>query len=428
MKACCLALGVSLRCLMAVPANSLKLPATDDPGFSMWPNHDQMEHCKHAMEEWQKDEIMKHGVREGLQCYKACCGLGHRNRRTLMQAVQAWSRGQTLSVVWTGCNGTNGWNLGQDEHTRNEYKRWISADVSPNDFDKQECQAKISNEPEFDDDSKQTLLALYKGVEETRLMHPAVKWYYALQQIGIAKSPMGSIASRFIQQEFRGHGASIIGVHLRLGNGEEAAIKANRPPTTPQQEVFKYVSQTADRIAKEVLDVSPDNIRIFVASDSHSAVEEFQRFDARVFFFSGGTWLHEGQGVSTAALGSTWDQDEACLDLEGTVMLETVLLGYTDVLLTPQWSELTAISKNLALSRGAHWCENQQWLSNSGNIPDPASADVYADVARVNSESEDTASAMQEWEAILNGCPAEKCTQGYRCYYEQGHQSRLIAL
>jgi len=412
---------------MAVPANSLKLPATADPGFSMWPNRDQMNHYKHVMKEWQKGEIMKHGVRAGLQCYTACCGLGHRNRRTLMQAVQAWTHGQTLSVVWPGCNGTNGWSLGQDVPTmyRRSDVRWISADVSPHDFDKQECQVKAANEPEFDDDSKQTLIALYQAREETRLMHPAVKWYYALQQLGINNSPMGRIASRFIQQEFRGHGASIIGVHLRLGNGEEAAIKDNRPPSIPQQEVFKYVSQTADRIAKEVLDVSADSIRIFVASDSHSAMEEFQRFDPRVFFFSGGTWLHEGQGVP---IGNYPGKDEACLDLERTVMLETVLLGYADVLLTPQWSEITAISKNLALSRGAHWCENQQWLSKSGNIPDPANADVYVDVARVRSADEGTASAVQEWEAILNGCPAEKCTLGYRCYYEQGHQSRLISL
>jgi len=414
---------------MAVPANSLKLPATADPAFSMWPNHDQIKHYKHVMNEWQKREIGKHGVRTGLQCYTGCSGFGHRNRRTLMQAVQAWMHGQTLSVVWPGCNGTNGWNSGQDEQYMNKYyKTWISADAPGEGsatawMNKEECQVKVANEPQFDDDSWQTLEALGLAPEAERLMHPAVKWYYALQQIGIRKSPMGRSVKRFIQQQFIGHGAFIIGVHLRLGNGEEGAIAEHRPPSIPQQDVFKYVSQTADRIAKEVLNVSANTIKIFVASDSHSAIEEFQRFDPRVFFFSGGTWLHEGQGVP---IDSSHSNDEACLDLERTVLLEAVLLGYADVLLTPQWSELTAISKNLALSRGAHWCENQQWLRKSGNIPDPANASVYVDVARANSDTDrkGTSSAVQEWEAILNGFPAENVD--YRCYYEQGLQSRLI--
>jgi len=279
---------------------------------------------------------------------------------------------------------------------------------------------KAGNEPLFDPDSEAELVSVYRGPEVKRLEHPAAKWYYALQQIGFNYSPLGSIAAHFLQQEFSRQGYSVIGVHLRLGNGEAAAINADRPPKIPRQEVFKYVSQSADRIAEEVLNVSADNIRIFVASDTHAAVEEFQRFDPRVFFFTGGQWLQENHGVATDV---TKDDGEACAVLEHTVMLEAVLLGYADVLLTPQWSELTAISKNLALSRGAHWCENQQWRSPSGDIPDPANAYVDANGVRVHVNYED------QWEAILNGCPAQHCTTGYKCHYEdKGLQYRLTTL
>jgi len=205
------------------------------------------------------------------------------------------------------------------------------------------------------------------------------------------------------------------------------AIHDHRPPTIPRQDVFKYVSQTADRIAKEVLNVSASNIRIFVASDTHSALEEFKIFDPRVFFFSGGNWLQDGQGVPITTHGN----DEACSDLEQTVMLEAVLLGYADVLMTPQWSELTAISKNLALSRGAHWCQNQQWKGKDGEIPDPAKPNAVIDSVNASSiparsAQKAAASAMHEWEAILNDCP-EFLHCGWKCYYEnQGLQSRLI--
>jgi hypothetical protein len=328
MKACWFVAGVSLRCLVVVPANGLKLPVTGDSRQDLWPNPDQEQKYKDTFIEWQKREIEKHGAREGPQCYKGCCGLGHRNKRTFGQAFQAWTHGQPLNVGWPPCKGVNSWTLLHDEEVMHKYSQWIGAGLHT-----QECQFNVSNEPVFDEDVKSTLELFFNANEEHRLQHPAAKWYYALQQIGFKYSPLGSIAARFLQQEFQGH--AVIGVHLRLGNGEEAATIANRTPTIPRHDVFRYVSQTADRIAKEVLNISANSIRVFVASDDHHALEEFQRFVPRVFFFTGGNWIQEGQGVATDVMNQDV-QDEGCADLERTVMSEAVLLVYADVLLTLQ--------------------------------------------------------------------------------------------
>jgi len=428
MTTCWLALGVSLRFLMAVPANALKLPATDDPLQQLWPNSDQEQQHKHAILKWQKREIAKHGARKGSICYDGCCGLGHRNHRTLGQAIHAWVHGQPLTVQWPSCNGVNSWALVQNEQVmREKFKDWIG----PGDHS-HECAINASNEPYYDPEQSRDsglhaeLMRFYRGPEHERLQHPVTKWYYAMQMIGFNFSPLGSIAARFLRKDFHGHGAAVIGVHLRLGNGEKAAVQDDRLPNISRHEVFRYVSQTADRIATEMLEVSPKKVRIFVASDTHSALEEFHKFDSRVFFFTGGNWLQDNQGVP---IGHS--DDEACADLEHTVMLEAVLMGYADVLLTPQWSELTAISKHLALSRGGQWCENQQWTGMSGNIPDPANGDIDVTAVRVQESQEDqgAANAMHEWEAILNGCPAEHCTAGYKCYYENhGLQSRVLTV
>jgi len=252
------------------------------------------------------------------------------------------------------------------------------------------------------------------------MVRPATKWYYALQQIGFKYSPLGSVAGRFLQQEFQGHGASVIGVHLRLGNGEEALTLDDRTPKIPRRDIFKYVSQTADKIAEEVLKVSAKNVRLFVASDTHSALEEFHRFDPRVFFFTGGKWLQDNQGVPIGH-----GNDEACADLEHSVMLDAVLLGHADVLLTPMFSTFARMPSSIVLNRGGHWCENQQWKFKTGTILDPATVDIEVQAARSHHEDndEDVASTMHEWEAILNGSNVI----GYNCYYYENPKATAIS-
>ena len=77
---------------------------------------------------------------------------------------------------------------------------------------------------------------------------------------------------------------------------------------------------------------------------------------------------------------------------------------------------------------GGHWCENQCWANKNGEIPDPSTIDVDKTAVRIHDkqDDEDAASAMHEWEEILN-CPSKKCRLGYKCYYEKsGLQSRVI--
>jgi hypothetical protein len=416
MKTCWLAIGVSLRCLLAMPANALKFPATGDPRQILWPSHDQEEHLKHGAIEWQKGVKEKYGALRGPVCYQGTCGLGHRDSRTVGQALQAWAHGQPLSIAWPECNGVNSWSLVHDEQVMiDKYSDWISVGAQG-----ENCQINVSNEPYFDTPD---LEKEFRHAESGGFVHPATKWYYALQQIGFKSSRLGSVAGRFLQQEFQGHGASVIGVHLRLGNGEEALTNDDRTPTIPRRDIFKYVSQTADKIAEEVLKVSAKNVRIFVASDTHSALEEFHRFDPRVFFFTGGKWVQDNQGVNIG-LGN----DEACADMEHRDMVDTVLLGHADVLMTPMFSTFTQRSRIIALNRGAQWCQNQQWKWKTGTILDPATVDIEVEAARSHYEDDDenVASTMHEWEAILNGSN----DIGYKCYYyeNQGLQSRAVTL
>jgi hypothetical protein len=416
---------LALTCSFVLVLSTFALRVQPDQFELLWPDSMVRRHYEHAVTEWQKGQMEKYGARTGPVCYSGCCGLGHRNIRSMSQAFHAWAHGQPLFIRWPNCNGVNSWTLLQDEQVmRDKFNKWISVGV-----DRSLCQLNSSNEPYFDPpDFEKEIGPTLNLPDAERLQHPVAKWYHVVQQTGINNSPLGSIIARFLQQEFQGH--VVMSVHLRLGNGEQAAIHGGHTPKIPRNDVFKYVSQTADRIAEEVLNVSAKNIRLFVASDTHAALEEFQRFDSRVFFFSGGTWVQENAGIPVYNADSNLSENsDGCVELEHTVMLESTLLGYADVLLTPQKSSYTEMAKGIVMSRGGHWCENQQWKYKQGEIPDPSTIDVDETIVRSQDkeDDEDSASAMHEWEAILN-CPSEKCNPlGYKCYYEkQGLQSRAI--
>lgn len=333
----------------------------------LWPAEAELERYAAAFVAWRTARHFEKA--EGAVCYHGCCGIGHRTRRTLSTALQSWAVGQPVVPLWPRCGSNDTFEM---LHSAAVLQRDHTAWFNTLGAGKNTCAERVNNEPQFRADFEAEGLAFYRGPEISRVKHPVTPLFFGILQHAFQDTEAGASVQATLKSRNWAAGNIVVGVHLRMGNGEQAAIKDNRTATLDAHRLFQYVSRTVDRVAREELKVDPKAIRIFLASDSRSTLEAFRNHDRRAFFYKAGAALDPGEGVN---IGKS--EDPRCAALEQASMIDAVLLGYSDVLITPQWSELTLLSKVMVMERGGMWCENQRWLHKSnGEIPDPSSAKI----------------------------------------------------
>jgi hypothetical protein len=408
---------------------------------ALWPTADDEKKLQMKVREWRKELNFMHYP--GVLCFgPSCCGLGHRTRRTTSNALQAWAHGQRLKISWMKCKASDKslWDiLVNSSYLYEHYGEWLS---DPQD-EKEVCERKASNEPAYSKDFQPIGLGRYElkrfggGLyeESDRVRDPVWQWFFALQQIGLRHTQHGLEVQKFLSSKFWKPGLPVVGVHVRMGNGEVAIAEAGRDIKLNLGTLFRYISQTAERAVREISGKEGQDFRIFVATDTRSLAEAYQKIDPRVFFYEAGAAVPDGQadvmrvGARRKSGGKTVEagiETTNCASLEQTTLIEATLMGYADILLTPQWSELSGISKVIALARGAAWCENRMWRGKVGFIPDPqghlpdgspaASIEVWKEgnvLTELQSEDSETIeSVAQEWKSIMNSEAGYTCHQG----------------
>lgn len=308
----------------------------------------------------------------------ACCGLGHRTSRLLKVFVYASSRHMRVVVDWGACVGTSVKNifteLFEDSATmvaNGELAKFYSPHCGG------ECASKVEwvkkggqtfrNEPPYDWYPLGSPHPEVRGRKEWGLdaFAPDVAPFsvrFAADLVASLKLRWRRAIERFIDREFVG--GPVVGVHFRFGNGEQFA----RRPFNKTDVVLR-----AARALGILQSITDSSLRVFVASDDPEAINLLQR-RTDLDIISRQQWRpRPGAGV----LFSSWrvkdrqvddfkaQQDahnqmiansDMCVERSADMLIDALLLGYTDILLLTVPSTFTVLPQVMAYARGKPTC------------------------------------------------------------------------
>mmetsp|Transcript_34104 Transcript_34104/g.109423 ORF Transcript_34104/g.109423 Transcript_34104/m.109423 type:complete len:429 (+) Transcript_34104:220-1506(+) len=292
-----------------------------------------------------------------------CCGLGHRMSRLMKVYVYALSRSKGVVVDWGACVGTDVTNLwseffeNQDELAAGaggKRDEWIQVDADAVDW----------RPP-----STGRLRSIHKEWE-LAFAHASVAPYASRFAALLARSlkpRWRSRLGRFLLKEFHStKKKKVIGVHFRLGNGEQFSRK---PVNTT-----KTVLRAAAAARQLATSLGFSSWRLFVATDDTDALELLRTHAPDLDVFARPQWRPpKGAGVAF----SSWRLDdglvdspdlkerahldlvrdgESCVANSGDMLLDALLLGYTDALLLTVPSTFSVLPKAMAYARHVPFC------------------------------------------------------------------------
>jgi len=173
-------------------------------------------------------------------------------------------------------------------------------------------------------------------------------------------------------------GCKIVGMHLRLGNGE---VDIRRD--------FDIVSHRSEKSVKMLLKLLTDTCQaiegercvFFVAGDSMEMLQELERVDPRVGFQHGAVLNQEGGGFTFGndhydakgrahGSGTTNNVEEKkCLSSVETALVDMLVLSSLDALVAPWYSSFQTGPKLAVYSSGGLVCaakNYEAWHNSSG--------------------------------------------------------------
>lgn len=321
-----------------------------------------------------------------------CCGLGHRTSRLMRMYVYAVSRGRHVVVDWGACVGTpvsnlftalfDNWNELRAVNKREPALRSpgcpggtcdnvgaFRAAAGPRG-------SNVPNEPPNDwqppgvrvDQKSKPFWMMEWGLAHLHADVFKYSEHFAAHLVKALRPEIRERLDTFIRDEFRvrGRRARVVGVHFRFGNGE----KFGRRPANKTQVVLR----TAAAVERLSATMGWERVRVLVATDDASALDTL-REHTKLDVFSRPQWrpppgagivfsswrtkelLTEGIKAATEAAHSEVVKDaDTCVGAAADMLIDSLLLGYSDALVLPVPSTFTILSKVMAHSRGAPSC------------------------------------------------------------------------
>eukprot|EP00928_Gymnodinium_smaydae_P013396 TRINITY_DN14888_c0_g4_i1.p1 TRINITY_DN14888_c0_g4~~TRINITY_DN14888_c0_g4_i1.p1 ORF type:complete len:422 (+),score=49.96 TRINITY_DN14888_c0_g4_i1:152-1417(+) len=314
--------------------------------------------------EWKRSKSDKRAI-----CFtQRCHGLGDRLRRMLEFASYAWATGHDLRFDWGTCGGKSTFHLLFDDQNGYRVK----------DFGRLEVYKASSKMSLFSDSESHEMCAgeqyhvgEINGEDDLRpsdfyahhmtfvnnkhcakhLIRPEVVGLIGALQSGLRRQ-WRAMADHIIGQASADR-FKVIGVHLRLGNGEHAFAEDQRVVHMSDEQVIGILEREAARLARER--GWGERYRILVASDTPRILQKWSAQNPeRVVVRREGCHIDAGQGILEPS-DSEPDEDW-CACTQGAAWADATSLGLADLLITPTWSELSLVPKTMILARGGEWC------------------------------------------------------------------------
>lgn len=298
-------------------------------------------------------------------------GLGDRLRRVTLFASYAWATGHDLLLDWGTCGKKALFSMLFDQTSDfsvDGYGRlmpYTNSESRMMFFDDKVTRECVNAEhyhigqigDEMDkvpgDLYDTTQLVLWNKACSRKLLRPDVVGLVAALQRGLL--PSWRTMAESTLNEAASQGYKVIGVHLRLGNGEEAFLSDERGLAETHDQMIVTIEAEAQRLATER--GWGDRYRILLATDTPRIARLWkQKNPAKVVTRTDGCFVEDGHGIIEPSTHIDDDAAEQCSCVQGAAWADATALGLVDLLITPLWSELTLISKVMVLSGGGEWC------------------------------------------------------------------------
>lgn len=288
-------------------------------------------------------------------------GLGDRLRRLTIMATHAWSFGRDLKFDWGLCGRHVTFDLlfntSIDLVVPGLGRLWPWTYAAP-ETKLLEDEACPKEKYKLDDIerlsatlAKRTRMSLQAPNCAKDLLRPEVVGLVAALQ-GALRPEWRAMAERTFRNAESG-GFKVVGVHLRLGNGEQAFQDDGREVQLSDDEIMSGLEREAQRLAQQR--GWGTRYRLLLATDTpRIAMAWVKRRPELVVTRDDGFFMRANQGILAPDDGE--DDRSTCSDALGAAWADATALGLADVLLTPSWSELDLVPKTMVLARGGEWC------------------------------------------------------------------------
>lgn len=294
------------------------------------------------MAAWPRHAYAPTNESQGSVYTTGCCGLGHRTSRLMKMFAYAAERKKRLYVSWGACVGTNVTNIFNEFFEDGELLKGYRGE------DKSSMEIFLNEPP-----------ALWKAPAhqkewnlETEQIAPYAE-RFAEDLVASLRPSWVRLVRDFVENEFDGR--ATVGVHFRFGNGE----KFGRKPANKTDVVL-----TAARAVRAV-----GGERVFVATDDEDAVDILRKCTSLdvvtreqwrppkgsgVFFSS---WRNKDTEVADVqakakAHGEMVSDGQSCIRRSADMLIDAILLGYTDLQIFTVASTFTVLPRLMAYARG----------------------------------------------------------------------------
>jgi len=342
----------------------------------------------------------KSKVRKGSQplCYaQRDFGLGDRLEHLLRIAIYSWNRqGSHLLLDWGRCGGQPLFAMLFDDKatfTVSGLGEFRPYDYSSNDV------------VLFENDNKKTMCTDGRvwhcgreGPEDQDerpddYMDELSQWDFDHKQyhhmfvknevVGVVSALQKSLRSRWsgmaehLVNRAAAGGRKVIGVHLRLGNGEAAFSQDGRSIDLQEDQIILLLEGEIERLASE-RGWAADGYSIVLATDTTSMAQRWNAIRPdKVYIRSEGCSTEQGEGIQTA--NEEQKDPEECSCIQGTAWADATALGLADLLIAPTWSSLMLLPKAMILAHGGEVCLDAKV---GGNLDDSRFGQQFSCVSK----------------------------------------------
>jgi hypothetical protein len=285
----------------------------------------------------------------GHVLYSACCGLGHRLGRNTHAFVNSLRNLETLSIDWGHC-GDSGpifdhlFERSQESNmtlfsSPSPYKRVISNEEHG-------LHAWLNSE-ECASDPRSAMLVC----SAFNRMKPAIKEKYQL-----------SMEILHDQPPFHHSRRSIVGVHVRHGNGETGDFTGKGRDRFDLRQLLHDTLSTIAAVVRQN-QLTPD-YAIFLATDSVEVEHMMRNMTLHPVLVRSQNRAPPGTGVTFGAWGHMCTSGKAnpacqnmkCLDAFSDIWLDLMVLSSCDAIVSSRYSSFVQSAQTLARARNIPFC------------------------------------------------------------------------